>query len=145
MPWVLEYQRSRRSALFFLFISQYNTIQSPLNSCFLSVLTKKFCWLDARSGDIICCGCGIVKEAHSISPEAEYRVFQDDDGNSQNRIRVGPTYNPFLPHNFLGSKRKWERDVRLFSLSCNCISDTCNCLGKRIFVGGAKEHRWGVE
>jgi len=69
---------------------------------------------DSRSGDVICCGCGFVKESKSVSPEAEYRVFQDDDGDSQSKIRVGPSYNPYLPHNFLGSKRKWERDEKEF-------------------------------
>eukprot|EP01087_Luapelamoeba_hula_P024366 TRINITY_DN924_c0_g1_i1.p1 TRINITY_DN924_c0_g1~~TRINITY_DN924_c0_g1_i1.p1 ORF type:complete len:244 (+),score=51.30 TRINITY_DN924_c0_g1_i1:252-983(+) len=77
------------------------------------------CWTtgtveDARSGDVICSGCGIVKEARSISPEAEYRVFADDDGDGESKKRVGPSYNPLLPHNFLGSKRKWERDEKEF-------------------------------
>jgi len=83
-------------------VANYNEEKCP--DCFCTTVVE-----DSKMGDIICSGCGLVKEARSVSPEAEYRCFADDE-DSQTKVRVGASYNPFLPINQLGSKRKQEQD-----------------------------------
>jgi len=47
---------------------------------------------DSRSGDMICCSCGMVQQERMISEEQEWREF-DDDTPEESQARVGFAYN----------------------------------------------------
>ena len=66
---------------------------------------------DSKQGDMVCTDCGMVQEARIVSQDIEYRLFEGDI-ESRKKMRIGAAYNHYLRHNFFGSKRKWERDVR---------------------------------
>lgn len=68
----------------------------------LSALTQPMCHnceSDCFSNDIdmVCTNCGCVYQNSLTDEGAEYRTFQDDSSSYQ-RVRVGQSYNSYLPY-----------------------------------------------
>ena len=65
-------------------------------------------------GTVTCTQCGEVQESRFVSPEVEYRLFEQDD-DSTSKVRVSGSFDVNTNHQYIGTdQRKLGRDENEF-------------------------------